>query len=517
VATFVDFQAPDKEIVRTATLTDGIWAPPVDVSELAASSGKPSPAVAMSDDGTRVVVVFAQFKDATHQIQARVSTDSGATYGPVRPIAANVTEPEDISVAMSADGQRLVAVWTEEVSGEPEVRASVSTNGGGTWASAERLSASGRPAITPDLRISTTGTTAVAVWRERVSPTERQIHTRTLASGFWLPSQRLSPAGQDSAEPQLAGASDLSSAIAVWVNATLNEVQAARGIGESWSAPASVSEAGPLAQIPDIATGADGSRVTAVWRQSSNQILSSDSEDGGATWSRPISLSASAAGTDDPQIAAASSGFRFAAVWARPAGSDRRIQATSYFEAQPQTIAFTQPGTLTVGNSAQLAATASSGLPVTLTSGTPTTCSISGDQVRALAAGTCTITARQPGDVDFLPAADVTRTLTVQAAITPITPVARVQKITCAKTPPRKIKRRGTTVVLPKNCLTDAGQRVTVSVTGKRKDLRKIKVVRKAGKTAVKTFGTRVRLTVTYQAPGTSDVQALQQVRRYRT
>ncbi len=51
----------------------------------------------------------------------------------------------------------------------------------------------------------------------------------------------------------------------------------------------------------------------------------------------------------------------------------------------------------------------------------------------------------------------------------------------------------------------------------KRKHLRNIKVTKKAGKTLVRTFGTRVRVRLTYRAAGTSAVDAFRQVRRHST
>jgi hypothetical protein len=200
------------------------------------------------------------------------------------------------------------------------------------------------------------------------------------------------------------------------------------------------------------------------------------------------------------------------------------VQASTYFEAQPQTIAFTTPGSLVVGGSTPLSATATSGLPVAFTSNTPGVCTVSGNGVTALAAGTCSVTASQPGDLDFLAAADVTRTLTVEAPPVIVDPDTvdpdivdpKPQVLACAKTPPSKLKRRGTTVVLPKNCRTTAGQTVTVQVTGTRKSLRKVKVTKKAGKTVVRTFGKRALLTITYRAPATGDFTAFSASRTYR-
>ena len=519
VATFVDFQSPSQEIVRTATFTDGVWASAVDVSALAASSGKPDPAVAMTQDGTRVIAVFAQFNGSVHQIQSRVSTNSGASYAPAVAVAANVTEPDDIDVVSSSDGQRLIAVWKEQISGVDAIRAAFSTNGGGTWSSPERLSTVARNSIKPDLITDTQGATSVAVWQEKVSDTERRIHTRTLANGFWSSSVQLSTSGHSDTDARISGALDGSRATVVWANNTLQRIEVAHGIGSSWSGPVNVSEAGIPAQVPDVASGADGKRVAVVWRKSGNQILSAQSADGGATWSGLVSTSATAPVADDPRIAAAASGFRFAAVWNRNDGTNSRIQAGTYFEAQPQSIAFATAPDQVVGETSALSATASSGLPVTLVSSTPGTCSVTGNQLTALAVGTCTIIASQAGNIDFLPAAGVTRTLAVISAPTPNPEpvVRRTQSLTCAKTPPNSIKRRGSTVVLPKNCLTNAGQKVSVTVGGKSKDLKRIKVLKKAGKTSIKTQGARVRLTVTYTAPEVSTFEALRLVVRYRT
>ncbi|MBK6762509.1 MAG: hypothetical protein IPG68_04180 [Micrococcales bacterium] len=54
-------------------------------------------------------------------------------------------------------------------------------------------------------------------------------------------------------------------------------------------------------------------------------------------------------------------------------------------------------------------------------------------------------------------------------------------------------------------------------VEAKRKHLRNIKVTKKAGKTLVRTFGTPVRVRLTYRAAGTSVVDAFRQVRRHST
>ena len=90
--------------------------------------------------------------------------------------------------------------------------------------------------------------------------------------------------------------------------------------------------------------------------------------------------------------------------------------ARSFSINSTQTIAFNQPADLTLGNNVDLTATASSGLAVSYTSSTTDVCTVSGNTVTSQSAGTCTITASQAGGGNFLAAADVARSLAIDAA-----------------------------------------------------------------------------------------------------
>ncbi len=102
------------------------------------------------------------------------------------------------------------------------------------------------------------------------------------------------------------------------------------------------------------------------------------------------------------------------------AAADGSAQSFSVGKAS-QTITFTVPSSGTVNGSASLSPTASSGLTVTLSvDGTTTNdaCSISGDTVSYLHAGSCVIDANQAGDADYLAATQVQQTITVGQATT---------------------------------------------------------------------------------------------------
>jgi hypothetical protein len=83
-----------------------------------------------------------------------------------------------------------------------------------------------------------------------------------------------------------------------------------------------------------------------------------------------------------------------------------------------QTITFNQPSDLTLGNNVDLTATASSGLAVSYTSSTTDVCTVAGNTVTSQSAGTCTITASQAGDTNFLAAADVARSFAIKGTQT---------------------------------------------------------------------------------------------------
>ncbi|HXJ41521.1 MAG TPA: hypothetical protein VNH18_19740 [Bryobacteraceae bacterium] len=84
-----------------------------------------------------------------------------------------------------------------------------------------------------------------------------------------------------------------------------------------------------------------------------------------------------------------------------------------------QTITFVAPGSVTMGNSPiTLQATASSGLTVGFSSDTPAVCTVSGNILTMVAAGTCSVTASQAGNTTYAAAIPVAGSFTVLATQT---------------------------------------------------------------------------------------------------
>ena len=105
----------------------------------------------------------------------------------------------------------------------------------------------------------------------------------------------------------------------------------------------------------------------------------------------------------------------------------------------PQTISFSLPGSATVDRRVTLTARASSGLPVIYASGSRDVCTVEGSTLIPAKAGTCVITASQPGDGGYAPADSRTGSV----------PVGKIPQ-TISFTPPDG---------------AEAGQRVTLSAS----------------------------------------------------
>jgi len=84
--------------------------------------------------------------------------------------------------------------------------------------------------------------------------------------------------------------------------------------------------------------------------------------------------------------------------------------------AQAQTISFIPPASGTVASTATLSATATSGLTVTFASTTTSICTVSGNTLSYVGAGTCTLTANQAGNTNYNAAPPVSGNLTVGQA-----------------------------------------------------------------------------------------------------
>ncbi|MDE2082708.1 MAG: hypothetical protein KGI90_15260 [Burkholderiales bacterium] len=99
-------------------------------------------------------------------------------------------------------------------------------------------------------------------------------------------------------------------------------------------------------------------------------------------------------------------------------GGDASAPASARPAPTAQTITFAGPGNQTLGTAPPLlVATANSGLPVTIASTTASVCTVSGNTLTLVSAGTCTLDASQAGNATYAAATDVMVSFTVAAPL----------------------------------------------------------------------------------------------------
>jgi len=137
------------------------------------------------------------------------------------------------------------------------------------------------------------------------------------------------------------------------------------------------------------------------------------------------------------------------------------------------------------------------------------------------AAGSCTISGLRPGTYVFLATATnthgtsdfrVSDEIVVKSTGAVVKPKPKEQKAKC--TLPKKLKKKGSTVLVKKTCVTTAGKTVKVSVKAKKAVATAQKG--KKGKLSVKTKGKRGVVTVTLTAPAKPGFKAFKLVKKYK-
>jgi hypothetical protein len=161
-----------------------------------------------------------------------------------------------------------------------------------------------------------------------------------------------------------------------------------------------------------LTNGASGDRVGSA-AHPLDPKLGPLQDNGGATYTRALL-------SESPAIDAGSPGACTATDQrgvARPQGMGCDIGAYEFDGPikQNQTISFAPLPNKTVGDAPfALSATASSGLPVTFTASGK--CSVNGNLVTLIGAGSCAITAHQTGDSQYNAAADVARSFQISGS-----------------------------------------------------------------------------------------------------
>lgn len=193
---------------------------------------------------------------------------------------------EQVEVALSDEGDRATVVWSKKTSsGPPEtyVVQSVSATivgSSASWGSVLDLSSTSNTRLGPKVSLSGDGTKATAIWRTIPTGTNGIIQTSSATiqgnSASWATPISLSPAGEDSSIPDVKVSSNGSRATAIWHTNSADDTpprpdvmqaSSAEIIGSvaSWSAVIDVSSNLGIGNTR-LGLSSDGTIAAAIWK-----------------------------------------------------------------------------------------------------------------------------------------------------------------------------------------------------------------------------------------------------------
>ena len=322
VAVWTQYQGDSRFRVWAATTHDAgvTWEAPIALSN--ASVNAEFPDLSLSDDGMRATAVWYANVPSGYAMRAAFTTDGGQTWTP-RTIAGPIDASRNPHVAVSADGTRVIATWAEYDGVDDVVKVSHSSDGGDTWSTPADVS--GSTGDDPAIAISADGMKAIASFTQYDGSNGRAtVRTSSDGGATWNPAVTLSAEGEGANQPQIALSDDGNQVTAVWSwsGGSQERVQARSSSdgGVTWTPAADLSEAGRQSTNAQIAASASGSHITVAWQGddgSRMRVLSSSSTDDGTTWTTPVTHSEAGSSADNPHVAVSADGTSAAVVWYR--------------------------------------------------------------------------------------------------------------------------------------------------------------------------------------------------------
>lgn len=537
-------------VFATSSSAASQWTTPADLS--AGSANLPFPEVVTSSDGQRAVAmwVYSANPDEDYRLQVRTSDDGGRAWGAVQELTlVNSNSISTPAIAMSDDGMKVVIVYARYNGSDSVVYVVRSSDAGKSWTAPQVISTSGNNNTFTDVVLSADGSRITVVWM-RFDDFAVQSRSSSNFGQTWGAQVEVAPAHAFAHSTNISGSDDGQTLNVLWAANDGGAIYTIRHSvstdgGQTWSSEQVLSEPTKTSSNPESVTSADGSRATAAWARTEDfgsVIVASSSTDSGATWSAPTDLTPTSAYAGPFFIAGSSDGQRVILSWDYFDGSTTSVQTSRSANggstwSTPQQIADagSYGGTILLSaNGAKAAVVMQEGQfdraaglgkiflrtssdqgatwqpPVTLTSGV--------DAVVPVLAGSADLNALTAawtvmGDKFSVQS---TSMFQVQPQPTPTptptpTPDKLQQKPTKRAKLPKRLVKRGKTVLAPSKPLTNAGQRLKTRVRciaarpAASGEVRFCRVRRYAnGKVVVRTYGAPLPKVIVIQtAPGT--------------
>jgi hypothetical protein len=299
------------------------------IHQLSAAGGDAlDPRVAVAPDGT-AIVAWSRWDGANFRLQERRIAPNGAPEEATRTLSGSGQNAISPQVDVAPDGEATV-VWKRFDGFHYLVLVRHILPDGTTDTASQRLSEAGQDAVEPDVAVAGDGT-ATVVW-SRFDGSDSIIQARRVAPDGTPAANtaNLSAAGESAIQPQVELAPD-GTATVIWnrFNGSNWLIQGQRFAANGTAAGAifDLSAPGRSAAEPQLAIDSRGV-ATAVWdRYDGNNFLVQSRQIGpsGNLLAAPVQLSAGGRSAGDPQVAAAPDGSA-TVLWSRFDGANWLVQ-----------------------------------------------------------------------------------------------------------------------------------------------------------------------------------------------
>ncbi len=306
---------------------------------------------AVSGDNIYVLVAPTRPSGGSEDLFLIASTDGGANWNTTQVTSAgSSTDVDDIAVA--ADGLNVHALWVDNRSGNNQVWYRRSSNGGSSWGSEMRLDSAvyGSPFTGTDVvNLVVQGAVVAASWSESSGSSDTLLaRVSTDGGASFATGQKVGNygGGDDVDNPDLAINADGTLAM-VWEDnrGGGDQIYAARSTnnGSSWANDTRLSTS--TSGYPRIIGGGSGFYTTWTGNGWPDQTEGAFSLDNGATWSNKLTIGDTTGDSDFAEIAWNDRYGNFMNIWLADDTGANRLYVGGF---RPQTLAVN--GTIAAGN-----------------------------------------------------------------------------------------------------------------------------------------------------------------------
>jgi hypothetical protein len=290
-------------------------------------SSSEKPAIAVDSSG-HVHVVWSDYATDNWEIIYTKSTNGGATWTASQRLTWT-SGYSDKPFIMADSSDNLHLVWQDYPPGNPEIYYKKSTNGGGSWTTAQRLTSNSGESTNSSLSVGSMGNPHV-FWNDN-TPGNFEIYHKKSANGgsTWSANQRLTWTSGGSYVP-LAAVDSSGYLHLVFHDYTLGPAQInykkSTNGGAAWSANQRLTWTSGGSYEPKIKVDSSN-HLHLIWKyyiSGENNIYYKKSPDGGATWTTGQRLTWTG-GSSESQACACDASDYLHLVWVEYAPGNAEI------------------------------------------------------------------------------------------------------------------------------------------------------------------------------------------------